>query len=302
MGHHHHHHNQCNHSHHHHHSHDGSKNILLAFFLNASFSIIEFIGGYFTNSVAIYSDALHDLGDSLSLLFSYFAEKLSHKKADQSFTFGYQRFSVLAGLINGIILLLGSVYVLYEAVNRLQNPEPVHAQGMILLALLGMAVNGFAAYRLSKNEGINSKMVMYHMLEDLLGWVAVFIVSIILLFKPWYVLDSLLSILIALLILKGVAVNLFNVAKIFLQKFPDRLEREKIIQTISQYELVENVHFLQGWSLDDSKFNLTLHIRVAPHATIRDLDQLRKKIVAFLKDEHVIYSTIQFEGEDCVIQ
>jgi len=294
MGHHHHHH--CNHHHHHN---DGSKNILMAFFLNAIFSVIEFIGGYLTNSVAIYSDALHDLGDSLALLFSYFAEKLSHKKADQYFTFGYQRFSVLAGLINGLILLFGSIFVLYEAVQRLQSPEPVHVQGMILLALLGILVNGFAAFRLSKNEGINSKMVMYHMLEDLLGWVAVLVVSIVLLFKPWYVLDSLLSILIALIILKGVGSNLLNVGKIILQKFPDRLEREKIIQTISQFELVENVHLLQGWSLDDSKFNLTLHIKVAPHATIRELDKLRKQIESFLKQEHVIYSTIQFEGEDC---
>jgi len=105
--------------------------------------------------------------------------------------------------------------------------------------------------------------------------------------------------LIALIILKGVGSNLLNVGKIILQKFPDRLEREKIIQTISQFELVENVHLLQGWSLDDSKFNLTLHIKVAPHATIRELDKLRKQIESFLKQEHVIYSTIQFEGEDC---
>jgi len=293
----------CSHGHHHHHHHasDSQKNILLAFFLNISFSIIEFIGGYYTNSVAIYSDALHDLGDSLALLFSYYAEKLSGKKADEKFTFGYQRFSVLAGLVNGIILLAGSIYVMVEAMKRLQSPEPVNAQGMMLLALLGMAVNGFAAFRLSKNVGINSKMVMYHMLEDLLGWVAVFIVSIVLMFKPWYILDSLLSILIALIILKGVGHQLINVGKILLQKFPDGLERDKIVRHIHSLELVENVHLIQGWSLDDSRFSLSLHVKVDATSNIVQLDKLRGDIELFLKKENVVFSTIQFESGNCTL-
>ncbi len=149
------------HDHVHHHSHSGSKNILIAFFLNLSFVIVELIGGYFTNSVAIYSDALHDLGDSLALLFSYFAEKLSRKEADSKYTFGYKRFSVLSAFINGMILFCGSLFVIYEAIMRLNRPEPVDATGMFALAILGILVNSIAAYRLSKDSGLNSKMGMY---------------------------------------------------------------------------------------------------------------------------------------------
>ena len=181
------------HDHSHHHHHHGSKNILVAFFLNAGFAVIELIGGYLTNSVAIYSDALHDFGDSLALLFSYYAEKLSHKDADKKYTFGYRRFSILSAFINGLILLLGSLFVIYEAAQRIMAPEEVVPEGMLGLAILGIAVNSIAAYRLSKDDGVNAKMVMYHLLEDLLGWFAVLIVSIILLFKPWFILDSILS-------------------------------------------------------------------------------------------------------------
>lgn len=275
------------------------KNILLAFFLNAGFAVIEFIGGYLTNSVAIYSDALHDLGDSIALLFSYFAEKISAKKADKQFTFGYRRFSVFAALVNGLILLLGSTFIISEAVSRFQNPEPIHAEGVILLSLLGLAVNGFAAYRMSKNTGANSRMIMFHLLEDILGWCAVLIVSIVLIFKPWYFLDSVLSILIALIIINGVVKNLFRVSKIFLQVFPANLDREMIANEISSFEEVLDVHFIQGWSLDDSYFNLTLHVKVSSELQMKEVDDLRRKIEFFLKNKQVIYTTIQFEGSVC---
>jgi len=293
------------HSHHkshgHAHHHDNKGNILLAFFLNAGFAIIELIGGYLTNSVAVYSDAIHDLGDSLSLLFSYFAEKIGRKNPDHKYTYGYRRLSVMAALINGLVLLGGSSYVVYEAILRIRNPEPVEASGMILLAVLGISVNGFAAYRLSLNSGLNSKMIFYHLLEDLLGWFAVFVVSIVLLFKPWYILDSILSILIAAIILRGVIVNMGNIVSILLQKFPEGLKREELIEEISKFQLVEGVHFVQGWSVDDSRFNLTLHIDVSPDTKIRELDILRNQIEDYLKTKNVIYTTIQFEGQKCTL-
>lgn len=275
------------------------KNILLAFFLNAGFSVFEFIGGYLTNSVAIYSDALHDLGDSLALLFSYFAEKISLKKADKQFTFGYKRFSVVAALINGIILLVGSVFIISEAVARFRNPEPVNAQGVIFFAIVGVMVNGLAAYRMSKNSGLNSQMLMYHLLEDILGWCAVLVVSIVLLFKPWFFLDSVLSVLIALIIINGVIKNLFNVSKILLQAFPEGIEREILIKDLAGFEHVIDVHFLQGWSLDESSFNLTLHVKVSSQLTVKDLDEVRMKIENYLKSKNIVFSTIQFEGSDC---
>ncbi len=294
----HHEHSHHDHGHHHHHVVEG-QNILWAFGLNLSFSIIEFFGGYFTNSVAIYSDALHDLGDSLALLFSYFAEKLSLKEADHKFNFGYRRFSVISALINGVILLGGSLYIIIEAFQRFQNPEAVHAPGMIALAILGVSVNGFAAWKLSKNSGINSRMISLHLLEDILGWIAVLIVSVILLYQPWYFLDSLLSILVACIILKGVYKNFLRIGSILLQSFPKHLDREALIVKIAGLNLVEDVHFLQGWSLDDSLATVTLHIKVSAELQIRQVDHLRHEIEAILAQSKIGYSTIQFESNEC---
>lgn len=281
---------------HSHHSH-GSKNILMAFFLNAGFSIIELIGGYLTNSVAIYSDALHDFGDSLALLFSYFAEKISHKKADDKFTFGYRRFSILSALINGIILLIGSIYIIYEAIQRVMDPQPVVPEGMLLLAILGIAVNGFAAFRLSKDEGINTKMVMFHLLEDLLGWVAVLIVSIILLFKPWFILDSILSILVSLIILRGVYKNLIKVGLIFLQHFPDEIQIKEIKKNILVLSNVSDVHAIKGWSLDDTNFYLRFHVCLPDNTLLKDIDKIKIEIKSILAQHNVKSSTIEFESE-----
>lgn len=285
-----------NHSHHHHHHH-GSKNILVAFFLNAGFAVLELVGGYLTNSVAIYSDALHDFGDSLALLFSYFAEKLSRKDADKKFTFGYRRFSILSALINGVILLLGSIFVIYEAAQRIMTPEEVSPEGMLGLAVLGIAVNSFAAYRLSKDDSMNTKMVMFHLLEDLLGWVAVLVVSIVLLFKPWYVLDSILSILISLVILRGVYKNLLKIGLIFLQKFPDELEFEQLKNELMELDLVNDVHAVKGWSIDDTTYYLRFHVLVPEETKIGTVDSLKVKIKEILKKYNVAYSTIEFEAE-----
>lgn len=296
MGHNHHHHG------HHHHHHDNQKNILLAFFLNFGFSIVEFIGGYLTNSVAIYSDALHDLGDSVALLFAYMAEKMSQRKPDKKYTFGYRRFSVLAALINGLILLLGSTFIISEAIQRFLSPEPIWAEGVILLALLGLTVNGIAAYRMSKNSGLNSRMLMFHLLEDILGWCAVLVVSTILLFKPWYILDSILSIIIALIIINGVVKNLFEVSKILMQAFPENFNREAVLRDLHKFEHVLDIHFIQGWSVDETSYSLSLHVKVPSDMQMRAVDVLREKMEVYLRDKHVIYSTIQFEGEDCALR
>lgn len=141
-------------------------------------------------------------------------------------------------------------------------------------------------------------MVMYHLLEDLFGWIAVFIVSIILLFKPWYMLDSILSILISLIILRGVYKNLIKVGMIFLQKFPDNLELGKIKETILEFNLVEDIHAIKGWSIDDETYYLRFHIRVPEDTLVKELDFLKPKIKNVLLENNVKYSTIEFESID----
>jgi cobalt-zinc-cadmium efflux system protein len=282
----------------HNHSHGRVNNILLAFSLNAGFAVLEFFGGLLTNSVAIMSGALHDFGDSLALLFSYYADKLSHRAPDKRYSFGYKRFSLVSALLNGSILLFGSVFVIKEAIERIGSPEIVKPQGMLLLALLGIAVNSFAAYRLSKDEGLNAKMLTYHLLEDLLGWGAVLIVSIVLFFRPWYFLDSILSILISLIILIGVYKNLLKVGKIFLQQFPEAIEREELVCKIKKLQGIRDVHLLQGWSLDESTLNLTLHIVVPEDMMMIEADKLRREIENILREQKISLSTIQMESED----
>jgi cobalt-zinc-cadmium efflux system protein len=280
-----------NHDHSHH---QNSKNILVAFTLNATFSVIELIGGYLTNSVAIYSDALHDFGDSLALLFSYFAEKMSHKGADSKYTFGYRRFSILSALVNGLILLTGSLFIIVESIQRVISPEVVKPEGMIWLAILGIAVNSVAAYRMSNNEGVNARMVMLHLLEDLFGWVAVLGVSVILMFRPWYFLDSLLSILISVVVLRGVYKNLKKVFSIFLQKFPEEIDLSEIHMELNSFELVENIHSIKGFSFDGESFYLSLHIKVPEGSLIEQLDDLRFKIKNLLIKKNINYSSIEF--------
>ncbi|CAM9992768.1 unnamed protein product [Chrysoparadoxa australica] len=198
-----------------------------------------------------------------------------------------------------MILFFGSLFVIYEAIQRILDPEPVVPEGMLGLAILGIIVNAVAAYRLSKNDGINPRMVMFHLLEDLLGWVAVLIVSIVLLFKPWYKLDSILSIFVSLIILRGVYKNLIRVGLIFLQRFPDDLELEKIKEEVMAFDLVEDMHAIKGWSIDDSTYYLRFHVRVPSEAQVGTVDQLKANIKKILESHNVVFSTIEFESSEC---
>ncbi len=283
--------------HHHHHHHQGdAKNLLIACGLNFGFCLIQFVGGYLTNSVSITSDALHDLGDSMALLFAYYAEKVGLRSPDQKFTYGYRRFSVLAALLNGLILVGGSLYVLTESVQRIKNPEAVIPEGMLLLAILGLLVNGFAFMRLKKSQGHNAKMIQAHFLEDILGWVAVFIVSIVLFFYPLYILDSILSILIAFLILRNVWGQLVQIFVILMHKFPSDLGLQELTQKIQQFPEVQDVHAFRGYALDYQNYSLSFHVVVPGETTVFELNVLRESIKRILSEGHVTFSSIEFES------
>ncbi|HEY9050199.1 MAG TPA: cation diffusion facilitator family transporter, partial [Gammaproteobacteria bacterium] len=196
---------------HNHHQHDASSGrIGAAFFLNFSFTIIEFIGGILTNSTAIMADAVHDLGDTLSIGLAWLLSKISRKHPDDAFTYGYHRFSLLGALVNGVVLIAGSIWVLSQSLPRLINPEMPHVQGMFWLAILGVCVNGIAAWKLSKGKTLNERILNWHLLEDVLGWTAVLIVSILLIFLDWPILDPILSIAFTLFILVNVLKNTYQ--------------------------------------------------------------------------------------------
>lgn len=290
-GHSHHHH----HGHHHHHHHGASGRMGFALFLNLGFAIIELIGGYLFNSVAILSDALHDFGDSFALLLALILEKYSQKGSDAKYSYGYRRFSVLGAIITGMILLIGSVFIIIEAVPRLFTPQTPNTTGMLVLAVLGVAVNGFAAWKVSKGESLNEKMLMWHMLEDLMGWVLVLIGAILMKLFNLPQIDAGLAIILALWISFNVFRNLREALKVFLMASPSSVLIGDIEAVILKTPQVLSAHHLHIWSLDGEKHVFTGHVVVASGTDQSRVDEVRATLKKALKEFGIVEATIEVE-------
>lgn len=284
----------------HNHDHGNTKNIQLAFFLNLTFTIFEVIGGFYTNSMAILSDALHDLGDSFALGLAWILEKKSQRGRTKTFTFGHKRFSLLSALINGLILLGGSFFILSEAIPRLMNPEHSNATGMLLFAIVGIIVNGAAVLKLRKGSSMNVRIVATHLLEDVLGWGAVLIISIVMLFKDIHILDPILSILITLYVLFNVIKNIKSTIKIFLQAVPDNVDIDEIENKITSVKNVSSVHHAHMWSEDGEHHVFTVHAVVST-TDISKILQIKNTIKSILSKYSISHATveIEFEEETC---
>lgn len=282
------------HGHTHNHDH-GTGNLRTAFFINSFFAIIELVGGLLTNSVAILSDALHDFGDSLSLGTAWYLQGKSQKERDQTYTYGYKRFSLLGAFFNSIVLIIGSVFIIREAIERLFHPEQPDARGMLLLAVLGILFNGAAMLRLKKGSSINERMVSLHFLEDVLGWAAVLIGALVMLFTDMPVLDPILSLAIACFILLNVYRNLKPALKIILQGIPDEAHEEEIKMLIMEKTQVAGIHDFHLWSLDGEHNVVTMHVVVTESMSIKDAEHLKEKIKEELKPLHVAHATIEIE-------
>jgi cobalt-zinc-cadmium efflux system protein len=274
------------------------RNIKIAFFLNLFFTIIEFIGGFLTNSVAIMSNAMHDLGDSFSLGLAWFLENFSSRKRTDQFSYGYKRFSLLGAFINGIILFVGSLLILTEAIPRLINPETSNAHGMLLLAIFGIVVNGIAFYKTAKGNTMNEKVISLHLLEDVLGWVAVFMISIVMIFTQISILDPILSILITFYILFGVLKNLKATALLFLQAAPKNLNVKIIDRELKKDSFIHGVHDTHIWSLDGEKHILSTHVIINKNSSKKDIEKIKHKLKQRLKDIGIEHSTLEIEFED----
>lgn len=299
----HHHHHSHSHGHHHHHAHGATLGRMkMAFVLNLAFACIELAGGLWTNSVAILSDALHDFGDALAVALAIFLEKFSHKQSDGNFSYGYRRFSTLGALITGVILIVGSIFILIESVPRLLNPQQPHAEGMILLALLGVAVNGFAAYRVSKGGSLNERMLMWHMLEDVVGWVMVLVGAIVMKFYDLPQLDAGMAIVLALWILYNVFRNVREALKVFLMAAPSGIEISAVEAAVRKVSLVADIHHAHLWSLDGENHIFTAHIVLQSGAKIEDMEVVKNQVKKCVKDFGIIEATIEIEhsGESCV--
>lgn len=289
------------HHHHRHHHHHSESNLALAFFLNISFAIVEIIGGIYTNSVAIVSDAIHDLGDSFAIGFAWYLEKKSNSHSDQVFSYGYRRLSSLSAIITGIVLMLGSVIVLAKSIPRIFNPEQPNINGMIGLALLGVVVNGYAAFKVSGDKSLNTKMISLHLLEDVLGWLIVLIAAVIM--KFWHLpqVDAILATLLAIWVLYNVFKGFKSSLNIFLQMTPGNLDLNKITEMLISFRGVKSLHHLHTWSLDGEKHILTVHLMVASN-NVEDWANLKRDIKKQLNDKFSIYEAtleLEYESEKC---
>lgn len=269
------------------------KNILIAFILNLSFSIFELVGGAITNSVAITSDAIHDFGDAVSIGISYFLEKISRKKHNDKYTYGYLRFSVLGGLITTLILLLGSCFVIYNAVNRIITPQEISYNGMIIFAIVGIIINSIAAHFTKEGNSLNQKSVNLHMLEDVLGWFVVLIGAILMKFTDISIIDPILSIIVAAFIFKEAFGNLTEIVDLFLIKTPKNIDIDEIKHHISEIKGVENIHHIHIWSIDGFNNCATMH--VVSDGTNKNL---KKEVKEELKEHGIIHTTLELEDID----
>ena len=269
------------------------RNILIAFILNLSFSVFEFIGGIFTGSVAIISDSVHDLGDAVSIGFSYFLERKSQKQPDKKYTYGYLRFSVLGGIITTFILLFGSVTVIYNAVLRILNPIEINYSGMIIFAIIGAVVNFGAAYFTREGDSINQKAVNLHMLEDMLGWVVVLIGAIVMRFTDFALIDPIMSIAVAVFIFINAVKNIKQVLDLFLEKTPDGIDVNEIIEHIEKIEGVLEVHHIHLRSIDGHNNYATMHI-----VTNGDHHKIKEKVRKELEEHEITHATLELESPD----
>ncbi|MBQ8902001.1 MAG: cation transporter [Bacilli bacterium] len=269
------------------------KNILIAFILNMGFAIFEFIGGSITNSVAIISDSIHDMGDALSIGVSFFLERKSKKNPDDKYTYGYVRYSVIGSLITTCILLVGSILVIYNAIKRLFNPVIINYNGMIIFAVIGVIVNFIAAYYTKEGNSLNQKSVNLHMLEDVFGWLVVLIGAIIMRFTDISILDSILSILVALFILINALKNFKVILDLFLEKVPSDLSIDEIKKHLLEIKDVLNVHHIHIWSIDGYNNFATMHVVVKKNSKI-----IKDKIREELMEHGISHVTIELENEN----
>lgn len=284
-----------------HRHHNSTANIRIAFFLNISFALLEIAGGFWTNSMAILSDALHDLGDAFSLGLAWFFDNRAKKTSDHKYSFGYRRFSLLGALVNSLVLILGSIFILSRAIPRLLNPEASNAAGMALFAVVGIAVNGAAVLRLKGGKSLNERVVAWHLLEDVLGWAAVLAVSIVLFFKDVRILDPLLSVVITLYVLYNVAKNFRKTISLFLQGVPEEVDITSLEADILSLDNVESVHHTHVWSLDGANHVLTTHVVVENHTPRAAIVSLKGAIRELVENLDIEHTTIEVEhlGESC---
>lgn len=281
------------------HNHNAEKNIKTAFFLNAFFVLIELVGGFITNSFAVISDAIHDFGDCIAIGCAWFFERRSKRIPDDRYTYGYRRYSLISAVITSLILVFGSAVVILGAVERFKEPAEVHGLGMLILAVLGIIINGAAVLKTSKGKGANEKAIKLHLLEDVLGWIAILIGSFFVYFLKWYFVDVIISLVIAVCLLIESIKGLIEIFEILLEKVPEDFSVNDYKNALSELEGVSDIHHLHVWTFEGEKIMATVHVRIPDSADMKDYKKIKNDIEKISWELGIDHLTIQLDVDEC---
>ena len=267
--------------------------IWLAFFLNLSYAIVEFIAGGIFGSSAVLADSVHDLGDAISIGISALLETISNREEDGQYTLGYKRFSLLGAILTAVILMIGSVLVILENITKIVGPQPVNEEGVLWLGIIAVGINVLASLVVRKGKTKNESILSLHFLEDTLGWLAVILMAIILRFTDWYILDPLLSLLISSFILWKAIPRFWSTLKIFLDAVPEGIETAKLEKELAALDNVKSVNQLSIWSMDGLENDAIVHVCLEE---IEHMEYCKESIRNLLKDYGFQNVTIEVDA------
>ena len=267
--------------------------VWVAFFLNLTYAIVEFIAGGVFGSSAVLADSVHDLGDAISIGISAFLETISNREEDRQYTLGYKRFSLLGALVTAVILITGSILVILENTTKLFNPQPVNDEGILWLGMIAVTINVLASLVVRKGQTKNESILSLHFLEDTFGWLAVILMAIVLRFTDWYILDPLLSLVISIFILIKAIPRFWSTLKIFLDAVPEGVETGDLEKDLETLTNVKSVNQLSIWSMDGLENNAIIHICIKDWEKIMET---KEAVRQFLEERGVQNITIEVDS------
>ena len=268
--------------------------VWLAFFLNLSYAIVEFIAGGIFGSSAVLADSVHDLGDAIAIGVSAFLETISNREEDSHYTLGYKRFSLLGALVTAVILMTGSVLVILENITKLFHPQPVNDEGILWLGIIAVSINVLASLVVRKRKTKNESILSLHFLEDTLGWVAVILMAIVLRFSDWYILDPLLSLVISIFILSKAIPRFWSTLKIFLDAVPEGVDIQQVKSDLEQLDHVASINQLNLWTMDGLEKNAIVHVCLKE---IEQMELCKESIRTLLKNYGFQNITIEVDAD-----
>lgn len=268
--------------------------VWIAFFLNLSYAIVEFIAGGIFGSSAVLADSVHDLGDAIAIGISAFLESISNRKEDSHYTLGYKRFSLLGAMVTAVILMTGSVLVILENITKLFHPQPVNDEGILWLGIIAVSINVLASLVIRKGQTKNESILSLHFLEDTLGWVAVILMAVVLRFTDWYILDPLLSLAISIFILSKAIPRFWSTLRIFLDAVPEGVDIKQVKNDLEQLDNVASINQLNLWTMDGLEKNAIVHVCLK---RMEQMEVCKEAIRASLKERGFQNVTIEVDED-----